>query len=70
MRRIVKALRRPPTGRGGDRTGGFSRLSDIVAGRYYQRERKVIKAISGGTFRRMGTTLVPMPAVTNMLLVP
>ena len=31
MRRIVKAFRRPPTGRMDDRNGGFPRLSDVVA---------------------------------------
>ncbi len=31
MRRIGKAFRRPPTGRGGDRNGGLPRLSDGVA---------------------------------------
>ncbi len=31
MRRIGKAFRRPPTGRGGDRNGGLPRLSDRVA---------------------------------------
>jgi hypothetical protein len=31
MRRIGKAFRRPPTGRGGDQGGGLPRLSDGVA---------------------------------------
>ena len=31
MRCIVKAFRRPPTGRMDDRNGGFPRLSDVVA---------------------------------------
>ena len=31
MRDIVKAFRRPPTGRRGDRNGGLPRLSDSVA---------------------------------------
>jgi len=31
MRCIGKVSRRPPAARGGDRNGGFSRLSDVVA---------------------------------------
>ncbi len=46
MRCIIKAFRRPPTGRMGDRNGGLSRLSDSVAhaSRYRASPRRTLLA--------------------------